>query len=167
MFWKDSAWKERMGKTFCSSTSRSLARYLPADLRAHRPRNLHPQTLSGLYNVKDRLPSGTQRDVVYSVKCETCQDEYVGETLRALEVRSKEHRDAIRLNHPEKSAIAEHVLERNGSHDIDWTNVRVIDRAAGMKERKVREAFAIEERKPAMNRDKGVEKSRTWNGLFT
>ena len=36
-----------------------------------------------------------------------------------------------------------------------------------MKERKVREAFAIEERKPAMNRDKGVEKSRTWNGVFT
>ena len=35
-----------------------------------------------------------------------------------------------------------------------------------MNERKVREAFAIEERKPAMNRDKGVEKSRTWNGLF-
>ena len=31
-----------------------------------------------------------------------------------------------------------------------------------MKERKVREAFAIEERKPAMNRDMGVEKSRTW-----
>ena len=52
-----------------------------------------PQTLGGLYNVKDRLPS---RDVVYSVKCETCQDEYVGETMRALEVRSKEHRDAIR-----------------------------------------------------------------------
>ena len=88
-----------------------------------------PQTLGGLYNVKDRLPSGTQRDYVYSVKCETCQDEYVGETMRALEVRSKEHRDAIRLDHPEKSAIAEHVLERNGSHDIDWTNVRVIDRA--------------------------------------
>ena len=123
-----------------------------------------PKSLNGLYNVKDRLPSGTQRDVVYSVKCETCQDEYMGETMRALEVRTKEHRDAIRLNHPEKSAIAEHVLERIGSHDIDWHNVRVIDRATGVRERKVREAFAIEERKPAMNRDKGVEKR---NGLFT
>ena len=43
-----------------------------------------PQTLGGLYNVKDRLPSGTQTDVVYSVKCETCQDKYVGEMMRAL-----------------------------------------------------------------------------------
>ena len=118
-----------------------------------------PQTLGGLYNVNDRLPRGTQTDVVYSLKCETCQDEYVGETMRALEVRSKEHRDAIRLNHPEKSAIAEHVLERNGSHDIDWTNVRMIYRATGMKERKVQEAFAIEERKPAMNRDKGLKRA--------
>ena len=102
-----------------------------------------PQTLGGLYNVKDRLPSGTQRDVVCSVKCETCQDEYVWETMRALEVRSKEHRDTIRLFHPEKPAIAEHVLERNGSHAIDWTNVRVIDRATGMKERKVREDLRL------------------------
>ena len=88
-----------------------------------------PQTLNGLYSVKDRLPSGTQRDVVYSVKCETCQDEYVGETMRALEVRMNEHRDAIRRNHLEKLAIAEHALERNGSHDIDWHNVCVIDSA--------------------------------------
>ena len=36
-----------------------------------------------------------------------------------------------------------------------------------MKEQNVREAFAIEERKPAINRDKGVEKSRTWSGIFT
>ena len=55
----------------------------------------------------------------------------------------------------------------NGSHDIDWTNVRVIGRATGMKEQKVREAFAIEERKPAMNRDKGVGKRRAWNGFLT
>ena len=44
--------------------------------------------------------------------------------------------------------------------------MRVIDGATGTKRWKVREAFAIEERKPAMNRDKGVEKSRIWNGLF-
>ena len=58
-------------------------------------------------------------------------------------MHSEEHRDAFRRNHPEKSAIVEHVLERNESHDIDWTNVRVIDRAIGMKERKLREALMI------------------------
>ena len=67
-----------------------------------------PQTLGGLYNVTDRLLSGTQTDVVYLVKCKTFQDEYVGETMRALEVRAKEHREEIRLTHPVKLAIAEH-----------------------------------------------------------
>ena len=86
--------------------------------------------------------------------------------MRALEEPAEQYRDAIRLNHPEKSAIAEHVLERNGSHDRNWHSVHVIDRATGMRERKVQEAFAIDERKPAMNRDKGVEKSRTCYGLF-
>ena len=70
-------------------------------------------------------------------------------------------------HHPEKLAIAEHVLERNGSYDIDWTSLHVIDRARTKNERKEREAFAIEQRRPAMNRDKGVEKSRTWSDLFT
>ena len=32
------------------------------------------------------------------------------------------------------------------------------DKATEMKERKVREAFATEEKKPVMNRDKGVER---------
>ena len=48
------------------------------------------------------------------LKCDTCQDEYVAGTMKALEVRMKEHRDANRLNHPQKSAVAEHVLQRNG-----------------------------------------------------
>ena len=46
----------------------------------------------------DRVPVGTQTDVVYSMKSETCQDKYAGDTMRALEVQSKEHRDAIRLH---------------------------------------------------------------------
>ena len=36
-----------------------------------------------------------------------------------------------------------------------------------MKERKVREACAIEERKPAMNRDEGVDKSSNASGSQT
>ena len=36
---------------------------------------------------------------------------------------------------------------------MDWTNVRVTERVIGMKERKVRHSFAIQERKPAINGD--------------
>ena len=52
------------------------------------------------------LPKELSTHVVYSVKCKTCKDEYVGETKRALSVRKKEHSDAIRLGQCSKSAIA-------------------------------------------------------------
>ena len=55
---------------------------------------------------------------VYSVKCKTCKDEYVGETKRALGVR-KEHSDAIRLGLCSKSAIADHVHD-HFPLEADW-----------------------------------------------
>ena len=58
-----------------------------------------PSTTRPLYSVKDKLPHDLTTNAIYSIKCKTCDDEYVGETLRALQVRAKEHRDAIRLAH--------------------------------------------------------------------
>ena len=43
-----------------------------------------------LYCAKDPLPKEASTHVVYSVKCKTCKDEYVGETKRALSVRKKD-----------------------------------------------------------------------------
>ena len=48
-----------------------------------------PDTLRHLYQAKDRLPAETKTHAVYSVKCKTCDMEYVGETQRALKVRKK------------------------------------------------------------------------------
>ena len=56
-------------------------------------------------------------------------DEYVCETLRALQVRAKEHRDAIRLGNTEKSAVAQHVHQQKEPHEIYWSTMSVIDRA--------------------------------------
>ena len=62
-----------------------------------------------------------------------------------------------------KSAVAEHVHESEPPHEIDWKSVKVIDRAKGRLERKISQAFSIQKRKPAMNRDRGVEKSTVWD----
>ena len=59
------------------------------------------------------------------------------------------------------------VFEETDHTHIDWNSLHVIDRATRNNERKVREAFAIEEKKPGMNRDRGVKKSRTQNDHFT
>ena len=106
------------------------------------------------------------RNVVYSVKCGTCGGEYIGETQRALEVRKKEHCDAIRLGRTEKSAIAEHVHSTLEGHDMDWESLCIIDGASWNRERKIREALHIGKRKPSVNRDSGIERSMVWDAIL-
>ena len=125
-----------------------------------------PSTTRPLYNVKDRLPAGSRTHAVYAVTCQTCGEQYVGETLRSVEVRCKEHKDAIRLGQTAKSAIAEHVHGQINTHVIDWQHVQIIDGARRTRERKTREAFQIEKRQPRMNRDSGIEKSGTWSAII-
>ena len=89
---------------------------------------------------------------MYSVKCEMCSGEYVGETLRALRVRKKEHCDAIRLGQSPKSSIAEHVHDQSMPHEINWLDMMcTLEEAA-----KVRETFQIQQRKSRLNRDGGI-----------
>ena len=124
-----------------------------------------PSTTRPLYNVKDRLPAGSRTHAVYAVTCQTCGEQYVGETLRSVEVRCKEHKDAIRLGQTAKSAIAEHLHGQINTHVIDWQHVQIIH-GVRTRERKTREAFQIEKRQPRMNRDSGIEKSGTWNAII-
>ena len=125
-----------------------------------------PSTTRPLYSVKDKLPHDLTTNAIYSIKCKTCDDEYVGETLRALQVRAKEHRDAIRLGNTEKSAVAQHVHQQKEPHEIDWNTMSVIDRAQAWRERKLREAFKIHQRQPKMNRDAGLEHPKTWHSIL-
>ena len=89
---------------------------------------------------------------MYSKRCKICEGEDVRETFRAVSVLCKEHRDAVRLDHTTKSAVAEHAHCQ--MCEIDWKNVEVTDHAKSRQERKVREALQIKKRKPQINRDK-------------
>ena len=125
-----------------------------------------PNTLCSLCTSKDRLPTESITSDAYSVKRKTCSGEYVGETLRALRVRKKEHCDAIRLGQSSKSAIAEHIRGQSMSHENDWQGMKAIDRARWKREQKIREAFHIQKRKPQLNRDGVVKQSTIWNAII-
>ena len=49
--------------------------------------------------------------VVYNVKCDTCDEEYVGETGRQLSMNMKEDKSSV-LYKDLKSAMGEHILKR-------------------------------------------------------
>ena len=127
-----------------------------------------PNTLQKLHNVKDSLPLCSATHAIYSIKCKTCDEEYIGESMRSLDTRCKEHRDAIRLAQCTKSAVADHVLseEHSQPHEIDWQSVRILGRAQGTTERRMKEAMLIYQRHPKMNRDIGMERSSVWNSVL-
>ena len=83
-----------------------------------------------------------------------------------MAVREKEHRDTVRLGYVDKSVVAEHVHDQLAKDEIDWDSVSIIDRAVSGTERKMREAFAIHRTKLVMNRDDGVDRSKTWNAIL-
>ena len=62
---------------------------------------------SVLTKVKDALTMEKLSKVVYRVPC-SCGEAYIGETVRRLETRMKEHRDACQKGALDKSALAEH-----------------------------------------------------------
>ena len=114
---------------------------------------------SMLTKVKDPLMIEKQAKVAYRVPC-SCGEAYIGETVRRLETRVKEHRDACQKGALEKSALAEHAWMNH--HPIKWEEVSVIDRARTAKELLVKEAIHIRLNHPSLNRDGGLELPRCW-----
>ncbi|XP_049857520.1 uncharacterized protein LOC126338559 [Schistocerca gregaria] len=51
----------------------------------------------------------TQHSGIYKLQCNSCPAFYIGKTGRTFHTRYKEHTDAFRLNHFEKSTIANHM----------------------------------------------------------
>jgi hypothetical protein len=70
-----------------------------------------------------------------------CGKLYIGQTGRYIAARCKEHKRHIRLDQPEKYAVAGHSI--NTGHKIDFNNVSVLDRASGYMDRLVKETMQI------------------------
>ena len=114
---------------------------------------------SMLTRVKDTLGMEKRSKVVYQIPC-SCGKKYIGETVRRLETRMKEHRDACQKGALEKSALAEHAWENH--HPIKWEEATVIDQARTNKELLLKEAIHIRLQHPHLNRDGGLELPGCW-----
>ena len=63
--------------------------------------------------------------MVYNVPCSVCDKSYIGETVRRLGDRIKEHKVACTRCEKEKSAIAEHAWEEG--HPVAWDETTVLN----------------------------------------
>jgi hypothetical protein len=96
--------------------------------------------LSSLLNpVKDHLELRTPG--VYRIPCE-CGRVYTGQTSHSVDIRLKKHQRHIRLEHPDKLAIAEHSIDHG--HHIQFHNSSILTTKTRYMDCIVREAIEIE-----------------------
>jgi hypothetical protein len=77
---------------------------------------------------------------VYRIPCE-CGNVYIGQTRLSVDARLKEQQRDICLEHPDKSAVAEHSVDLG--HHIQFHNNSVLTTKIQYMDRIVREAIEI------------------------
>ncbi len=107
---------------------------------------------------KDPTPTLDKSCVVYKISCTDCPSSYVGETVRPLKARVKDHQR-------DPSPVALHAKIRQ--HNVDYDNVKVLDRETNWFRRGVKEAIQIEVSEADLNRDRGRHTlPRVYRGLL-
>jgi hypothetical protein len=123
---------------------------------------LPPRKISSfLRPVKDDL--GLRTPGVYSTPCE-CGQVYIGQTGRSVDTRLKELQRHIRLEHPDKSAVAEHSI--NLGHTIQLQNTTILSTKPRYMDRIIREGTEIELHPNNMNREEGFCLTKSWKPLI-
>ena len=114
-----------------------------------------------LVKPKDATPIEQQCGLVYHIKCQNCNEDYIGETSRNMGTRFKEHT----TRKGTVSAIKDHL--ENNKHCTSLENVKILDREGDWHRRKIKEAIMIQRHHPTLNRDKGLELPAAYSSLLS
>jgi hypothetical protein len=95
--------------------------------------------------------------------CE-CGRVYIGQTGRSVDIKLKEHQRHIILEHPDKSAVAEHNIDQG--HRIQFHNSCIHAMKTRYMDRIVSEATEIELHPYSINREGGFRLSKSWKPLI-
>ena len=107
--------------------------------------------------------------MIYTVKCETCGVQYVGETGQHYCDRRKQHQSDVK-NKKTANSFSER-LRHNQEHKINWEKITFLDKEDNWKGRKIKEALYINAVNPSvtmdpsrvMNLEKGFELDAIWS----
>jgi hypothetical protein len=83
---------------------------------------------------------------------------YIGQTGSSIEIGVKEHQCHIRLEHPDKSAVAEHSIYVG--HRIQLQDI-ILSTKFRYMDRMIKEAIEIELHPKYMNKEDGLRLSRS------
>jgi hypothetical protein len=86
-----------------------------------------------------------------------------GQTGRSIETRAKKHQRHIRLQHPDKYAVAEYTITLDQCTQLQDTTIKSIK--SRYKDRIIREDTEIKLHPNNINREDGLRLSRSWTPL--
>ncbi|XP_071578172.1 uncharacterized protein [Temnothorax nylanderi] len=104
---------------------------------------------------KDKLDNMKETGVVCKIDCNDCNVSYIGQTLRHLETRVKEHLSDIKKDESRRSVVSKHRL-MNG-HDFKWSTAEVLHREKNVRKREIAEMFYIKKHNNTINLKKDTE----------
>jgi hypothetical protein len=81
-----------------------------------------------------------------------------------VDIRIKEHQRHIRLDHPDKSAVAEHSIDQG--HRIQFHNASILATKTRYMDRIVREVIEIELHPYNINKEGSFSLSKSWKPLI-
>lgn len=94
-------------------------------------------------NIKDKLETEQNSNVVYSIPCLQCGRSYIGETSRTLCERCEQHKKDVQNKEkkPKKTALVAHVTTTK--HEFDFNQAKVIKKVRARGLLKIHEANHI------------------------
>lgn len=106
-------------------------------------------TVRDLYStLKQRIPKEMKSGVVYSITCNTCTMEYIGQTSRSLYTRLVAHKSDIRLK-KKTCKLAEHIVDNQ--HIANFEEVKLLDQCQWNSKRLFMEMARISQSDSCMN----------------
>ena len=110
-----------------------------------------PMTIGKMFPFKDGTRKVEERSlVVYSLRCEKCDAQYIGKTERIVYHHMKEHRTK------KDSSCFKHTQE-NPTHCFNTDRVEILDSADSDKKLKLKELMYINSRRPEINKQHGSQ----------
>jgi hypothetical protein len=100
-----------------------------------------------------------QKSGIYKITCQGCNHVYIGQTIRTIQKRFKEHISKFKNCHPDQSSVAKHLIDNcnsNLNHNITEDNLFLLQEVNDYKKMDAFESlFIIKEKSPLMNADLG------------
>jgi hypothetical protein len=107
-----------------------------------------PATISNFFPFKNKTPLQLRSKVVYKITCKTCNEFYIGETVRCLCRRIHEHKECAESS-TYHSSVYKHQEEKG--HIIDFEGLEILDSASNVHKLRLKEMLHIIKLKPKLN----------------